>query len=385
MPLLRWNRALFALLALAACKKEAPAVAPPPSPAAPPAAEARPTPAPTPAPAAPEAPAAPAASATLAYLVPQDPERCDWVRRALPAGEPSTLFTFNAACDRSMVSWSPGAKEGLVFTWPSGEGEVPRAWRVDFAARSGKPLDLKGLPGGTGAGAPDKPSIEQIGFDAQGRPVAIISDVYFSRKLKKGADGKAFLTFEKDRYPVEEGEGAPGLALAYRWEEGGWKRIETKASTFDSDISLGTDALDAVKTLSSLVKASPSREMPGDTVPEGELAKLNAAFPGLDDSGEWRAMPTPGGPVYYRGEQGGEYLFPSPPVGFEQNGKVEALDGLLSKNGDFLDLKLQDGFLLLGIHATARAAQVWDTRSKALLLTVEDAVAAAFWPPAGTP
>jgi hypothetical protein len=382
MPLLRWNRALLALLALAACKKEAPAVAPPPSPAAPPAAEARPAPTPTPAPAP---PAAPAASATLAYLVPQDPERCDWVRRALPAGEPTTLFTFNAACDRSMVSWSPDTKEGLIFTWPSGEGEVPRAWRVDFAARSGKPLDLKGLPGAGVAGNPDTPSIDQIGFDAQGRPVAILSDVYVSRKPKKGPGGKTFLTFEKDRYPVEEGEGVPGLALAYRLEDGGWKRIETKASTFETDISLGTDALETVKTLVSLTKASPSREMPGDTAPEGDVPKLNTAFPGLDESGEWMAMSTPGGTLYFRGEQGGEYLFPSPPVSFEQDGKLVALDGLLAKNGDILNLRLQDSLLLADIHANTRAAQVWDTRTKALLLTVEDAVAAAFWPSAGTP
>lgn len=383
MPLRRWNRALLALLALTACKKEEPAAAPP-SPAAPPAGQARPAP-PPPAPAPPEAPAAAAPGTMVAYLVPQDPERCDWVRRTLPAGEPTALFSFNAPCDRSMVSWGPGAKEGLVFTWPSGEGEVPRAWRVDFVAHSGKPLDLKGLPGSTGAGAPDKPAIEAIGFDAQGRPVAIISDVYVSRTPKKGADGKAFLSFEKDRYPVAEGEGVPGLALAYRLEDTGWKRIETKASTFDTDISQGTDALDAVRTLSSLVKASPSREMPGDNAPEGELAKLNAAFPGLDESGEWRALPTPGGPFYYRGEQGGEFLYPSPPVGFEQEGKLVELDGLLAKNGDFLDLRLQDGFLLVGIHANARAAQVWDTRTKERLLTLEDAVAAAFWPQARTP
>jgi hypothetical protein len=383
MPLLRWNRAVLALLALAACKKEEPAAAPP-SPAPPPAAEARPAPPPTPAPAQ-VAPAAPEAEATVAYLLPQDPERCDWVRRTLPTGEPQVLFTFNAPCDRSMVSWGPGAREGLVFTWPSGEGEVPRAWRVDFAAHSGKPLDLKGLPGGTGAGAPDKPSIQEIGFDAQGRPVAILSDVYVSRTPKKGADGKKFLSFEKDRYPLAEGEGLPGLALAYRLEDGGWKRIETKASTFDTDISLGTDALDAVKTLSSLIKASPSREMPGDNAPEGEVAKLSAAFPGLDDSGEWRALPTPGGTFYYRGEQGGEFLYPSAPVSVEQDGKQVVLDGLLAKNGDFLDLQLQGGLLLVGIHADARAAQVWDTRTKERLLTVEDAVAAAFWPKASTP
>ncbi|WP_037584476.1 hypothetical protein, partial [Stigmatella aurantiaca] len=276
-------------------------------------------------------------------------------------------------------------REGLVFTWPSGEGEVPRAWRVDFGAHSGKPLDLKGLPGSSGAGAPDKPYIEQIGFDAQGRPLAILADVYVSRKPKKGAGGKTFLSFEGDRYPEAEGEGLPGLALAYRLEEGGWKRIETKASTFDSDISLGTGGLEAVNALSPIIKASPSRDAPGEDVPESDVPKLDAAFPGLDESGEWRALPTPGGRLYYRGTLGGEFLYPSVPMAWEQDGKLVPLEGLLAKDGDFLDLRLQDGVLLIGIHGDTRAAQAWDTRTKERLLSVEGAIAPAFWPKAPVP
>ncbi|MDC0713449.1 hypothetical protein POL68_33605 [Stigmatella sp. ncwal1] len=381
MPLLRWNPALLALLVLMGCKKDEPA-APAPAPVAPPAAPARPAPPPAP---APPPPAAPVAGPTIAYLNPADPERCDWVRRTLPSGEPTSLFSFNAACDRSMVSWGPGAREGLVFAWPSGEGEVPRAWRVDFGAHSGKPLELKGLPGGTGAGAQDKPAIEQIGFDGEGRPVAIVMDVYVSRKPKKGAGGKAFLSFEKDRYPEVEGEGLPGLALAYRLEEGGWKRIETKASTFDSDISLGTGVLDTLKALSPVIKASPSRDMPGEDVSESAVPKLDAAFPGLDESGEWKALPTPGGLLYYRGTLGGEFLYPSVPMAWEQDGKLVPLEGLQAKEGDFLDLFLQDGALLTGIHGDTRAVQVWDTRTKERLLSVEGAVAPAFWPKASAP
>ena len=82
----------------------------------------------------------------MSFLRTVDPERCEWVRQPLPSGEAVTVFSFNGACDRSMVSWSPDGKQGLVFTWPSGEGEVPKAWRVDLVAHKGQPLDLKTLP-----------------------------------------------------------------------------------------------------------------------------------------------------------------------------------------------------------------------------------------------
>ncbi len=322
MPLSRWNRALLAALVLAGCKSNnppsttaqdsgTPAVAAAPTPAPAP----KPTPAPAPAPVLASGPA-------LSYLKPSDPERCEWLRHPLPSGEPTVVFFFDAACDRSMVSWSPDGKEGLVFTWPSGAGEVPKAWRVDLATHSGKPLDLKALPGGIGAGQQDKPAIEELGFDKQGRPVAILGDVYVKRTPEKGPKGQQFLTFEGQRYPLPEGaEGSPGLAHAYRLEEGGWKRVETKASGFESDLALGIHALDTLKGLMPIESASPVElSMPGKEAPKSVAKKLDAAFPGQDESGQWMALSTPGGTVYFRGTLGGEKLYPSVPVVWEQGG-----------------------------------------------------------------
>jgi hypothetical protein len=331
------------------------------------------TPAPTP---------APASGLALSYLKPSDPERCEWLRQPLPSGEPTPVFSFNAACDRSMVSWSPDGKEGLVFTWPSGEGEVPKAWRVDLAAHTGKPLDLKTLPGGKGAGGQDQPYIEQLAFDKQGHPVAIIADVYVSRKTQKGA-----VTFEGKRYQLPEGvEGMPGLAHAYRLEEGGWKHLETKGSGFESDLAPGTSALDAVKTLMPVSKAStPEQDMPGKEAPEAAVKKLDAAFPGQDESGQWMELTTPGGPVYYRGTMGGEFLYPSAPIAWEQEGKVAAPDGLWAKPNDVISLRLQDEWLLIANYGTPRSAQVWNTRTKDRVIAAEDANAPAFWPKPGGP
>jgi hypothetical protein len=314
-----------------------------------------------------------------------DPERCEWLRHPLRSGEPTPVFAFDAACDRSMVSWSSDGKEGLVFTWPSGEGEVPRAWRVDLVAHTGKPLELKTLPGGTGAGGQDKPAILEIGFDKQGHPVALISDVYMSRTPEKGSKGQEFVSFEGQRYVLAPGEeGAPGLALAYRLEDGSWKRVETKASHFESDLAPGLRNLDAEKTLLPIAKASaPEQNMPGEEASESASKKLDAAFPGLDDSGQWMALSTPGGTVYFRGTLGGEFLYPSAPVAWDESGKLVELEDLSAKPDDVLDLKLRDGMLLIANYGDPRSAQVWDTKTKERILSAEEANAPAFWPKSG--
>ncbi|KFE60163.1 hypothetical protein [Hyalangium minutum] len=389
MTLRRWSRALLAALVLAGCKSEKPAATPAPEPSAP--AAATPPQAPPPAPTAPAAPPAPtpapAAGPTVSYLSPSDPERCQWVRQSLPAsGEPTVLFVFNAACDRSMVSWSPDGKEGVVFTWPSGEGEQPKAWRVDLVAHTGKALDLKTLPGGVGAGDQDKPAIEQISFDKKGQVVALVTDIYVTRKTKKGPGGKTVLTFEGKSYALPEGvEGSPGLAHAYRLEDGAWKHLETKASGFESDLAPGTRELDTVKTLQPVANASVSSDrMVGDDAPEAAVKKLDAAFPGQDESGQWMQVSTPGGTVYYRGSQGGEYLYPSVPVAWEQGGKLVEVEGLLAKKDDFLGIQTQDAFLLISNYGDPHSVQVWDTKTKERVLSAEGASAPAFWPkPAG--
>lgn len=384
MSLSRWSRALLATLALAGCKSNSPqsttardsgmpasAAAPAPTPAPAP----KPAPAPAPAPVLASGPA-------LSYLKPSDPERCEWLRHPLPTGEPTVVFSFNGACDRSMVSWSPDGKEGLVFTWPSGEGEVQKAWRVDLATHAGKPLDLKTLPGGTGPSKPDKPAILELAFDKQGRPVAILSDVYVERTPEKGPKGQQLLSFEGQSYPLPEGvEGSPGLALAYRLEEGGWKRVETKGSGFESDLAPGIRELDTLKTLGPIASAAPPEQnMLGQEAPKSAAKKLDAAFPGQDESGQWMALSTPGGTVYFRGVQGGETLYPSAPVAWEQGGKLVGLEDLWAKPGDYLDLRLQDGLLLIANYGDPHSAQVWDTKTKERVLAAEESSAPAFWP-----
>ncbi|MBN1203724.1 MAG: hypothetical protein JXB05_02215 [Myxococcaceae bacterium] len=394
MSLLRWSRALLAALVLAGCKSNPPSTSPQDSGvAAAPAADKAPTPGKEPgrhgatgvgSEVTPPPRGAPGHA--LSYLKPVDPERCEWVRQPLPAGEPVSLFTFNAACDQAMVSWRPDGTEGLVFSWPAGEGEGPRAWRVELVGKAGKPLELKGLPGSKGAGGQDRPYIEEIGFDEQGHPVAIVADAYVTRTPKKGAGGQEVVTFEGKDYPLPEGgEGSPGLALAYRLEGAGWKRIEAKGSHFESDLAEGTRALEATKTLLPIAKSSPSVRMRGEDAPEGDAKRLDAAFPGQDESGQWMVLATPGGRLFFRGTLGGEFLYPSVPLAWEQEGKLVELEGLMAKRDDVLDLQLREGLLLIANYGDPRSAQIWDTRAKQPLLSVEAANAPAFWPRPGSP
>ncbi|WP_375765050.1 hypothetical protein NR798_25375 [Archangium gephyra] len=373
MSLLRWCRPLLsAALVLVGCKSNPAAAAD--------AGTAAPSKAPTQAPAP-----VPASGSALSYFKPVGPQKCEWIRQPLPAGAPTPVFTFDATCDRSEVFWSPNGKAGLVFT---SEGTPPRLWLVDFAAKTGKPLDLKGVPGG-GAGkkGPGKPIIQRVGFDAQGSPVVLVALLYTNRELTKGKGKEKFITFENQRYPVPPGEGTPGLALAYRLEGADWKRSETKASSFESDNAPGLDALDASRSLYDPAPAL-SEELPGQKASESAARMLDTAA-AQTRPGQWMALPTPGGTLLYRAteEDSDESLFVSAPVRWEQDGKLAELEGLTAKPGDRLGFQLHGGLLAITVlsDGTTRSAHVYDTRTKKNLVSARDAESVTFWPEPSKP
>ena len=322
----------------------------------------------------------------LSYLKPVDAQRCQWVRQPLPSGA-STEYTFNAACNESLLSWSPDGTEGLAFSFAVGEGAQPRAWRVDFAKKSGKPMDLKGLLGGSGGAGFGKASIQRVSFDAQGRPVALVSAVYAKDELEKGVGGERFITFEGQRYPVKGDEGSPGLAMAYRLDGTEWKRFETEVSSFESESAPGVDVLDAAKTL-PVQTPSLFGEPPGQEASEGAAQRLDAALPGHESFGKWMSLSTPDGTLHYRGRQDPEdnSFFPSTPVRWEQEGKLVELEGLPAKEGDRLGFQVRRGFLLVVVLAEeTRFMHVFDTRTQKKLVSVKDIESATFWPELAKP
>jgi hypothetical protein len=349
MPLLRWSRPLLAVaLVLGGCKSNPPAPAAVDSGvvAAPVSGKA---PTPTHAP-------APTLGPALSYLKPVDAQHCEWLRQPLPSGEP-TVFSFDAPCDESLLSWSPEGKEGLVFSMAVGEGAQPRAWRVDFTAKAGKPVDLKGLTEGTGEQGADKLFIQHVGFDTQGRLVALVSDV------------------------------SAGQAFAYRLEGADWKRFETKALSPDAEGTPGIEVLDAAKARPDQT-LSLFGELPGKEASEASARMLDAALPGQEPSGRWMTLATPGGPLHFRGLRDPEEdaFFPSAPVRWEQDGKLVEVEGLTAKTGERLGLQLREGLLLIFVLGEeGRLAHVLDSRTKKSLVSVKGLESATLWPASPKP
>ena len=137
-------------------------------------------------------------------------------------------------------------------------------------------------------------SLGTIGFDAQGRVVALMSDEYVDAEsapahLKmvtegKGDDEKKFIVFEGQRYPAAM-DGVPGLAHAFRLEGTTWKRFETKDSSFGSTCS-GTSQASVENT--SLVPRSAtgrmSRAPAGTAGPSKAPATAGSGARGMHDT-----------------------------------------------------------------------------------------------------
>jgi len=352
MPLLRWYRPLLAAaLVLAGCKS------PPPAPTSAPGAVTAPTPSKAP-------PPAPASSGSaLSYLKPMDAQRCEWVRQPLPSGEP-TVFAFDAACDESQLSWGPDGTTGLVFNVAIGERTQPRAWRVDFPSKSGKPVDLKGLLDTLGGKGSDTPRIHTVAFDTQGRLVALVSDV-----------------------PVED-DGSQGQALAFRQEGADWKRIESKPTSVGPDEAPEVHMLDTAKALPNPT-LSLFGDLPGQEAPETAVKKLNAAQPrqATMKVGKWMALSTPGGALYYWTAMDPEddSLYPTAPVLWEQDGELVEPEGLTARPGERLGLQVRGGLLLVFVLAETRSAHVFDPRTKKSLVAVKDIESATLWPEPSKP
>lgn len=338
MPLSHWKCALLAAaiaLSLVGCRSNTPASVAADSGTAT-------ASAPSQAPAVPAAPSGPA----LSYLKPVGSQECAWVRHPLPTGEPVVVATFEADCLVSLLSWSPDGREGLVVALGLGGDELPRLWRVDFAARSSKRLDMAGVPGWTAVPGIGKPVLEAAGFDRQGRLVVLMADLEPPGDL------------------ASQHEGTPGVTMAYRLEGTEWKRFEG----------------DAAKAL--YVPASLQyEEMPGHPSSESTLRLLAEALSGLRVGDKWMTLSTPGGPLHYRAWRDEDNTFyPSAPLRWEREGKLEELEGVTAQPGGRVELVLQGELLLVEVGGESDSAHVLDTRTRKSLASVKDMRAVNFWP-----
>lgn len=359
-----WSRALIAGLLLAGCKSNkelepAPqAATPPAAPAAKPAAPA-PAPAPTPT-------VAPITDATLSYLEPSGDGKCRWLQHT-PPGEPKTVFNLSTDCEAVRLAWSMDGKEGLAYLPGPAEGGASQAWRVELATGKTTKLSLPTL--GTLGG---------FGFDAEGRPVALMEDP----REPVGEGEEREILFEGKSYRAAM-DGQPGLAHAFRLEEGSWKRFETETTSYGWDYAPDVRALKAYDEMGPTPeKLSAAANEALKPVPEDSpvFEALTAVKQPSDETGSWKQLELPGGALFVWEASDSELPYLSAPV------RTMGAEGLVEPEGlkvsGNLSVSARDDHLLVrsGGAEGKSLAQLWNARTKKLVASLSDKHTVTFWP-----
>jgi hypothetical protein len=354
----RWSHALVAGLLLAGCKSNK-EQEPAPQAATPPAVATKPAPAPAPT-------VEPVTDATLSYLEPSTDGKCRWVRHT-PPGEPRTVFTVPTGCDAVRLAWSLDGKAGLAYVAGPGEGEAPRIWRVDLA--TGKETTLSSPKLGTLGG---------LGFDAEGRPVALMED----QREATGEGEKREIVFEGKSYPAAM-DGIPGLAHAFRLEGGDWKRFETKDTSYDWDYAAGIRALDAYDAMGPTpekLSAAATEALKPVLEDSPVFAALSAVRKPSDETGSWKQLELPGGAVYVWEASDSELPYLSAPVRvMGEKGLVEP-EALKVSGGLSLAARGEQVLLVFTDTEGKPVARLWNAKTKKLVTTLADKPTLSFWP-----
>lgn len=322
--------------------------------------------------------------ASLSYLKDREDDGCDWVRQPLPSGEPQVVFSFNEDCGSAVLAWSPDGRKGLVKASRKDSEPGFRLWLVDLVKRKGTLLPLTGLPEPKVPTEGEVPVVDRVSFDRQGRLVALVNYALVANPPVPGPDGKRFISFEGQRYPVVEGPGDPAIVMAYRLEGGRWKRIELKST------SSWFSALETARTLQPVTTPSGLDLDQSKKLPPGAPAQklLHAAFPemksGFDEAaGDWMGLATPGGPIYYRLEPAGDGYAPQVPVRWERGGKLVPVEGVPETPGTSVSFQLQRDLLLISTYDESSSdykTLILDARTKKLLLSMEGLSTPVLWP-----
>jgi hypothetical protein len=360
-----WCHTLAAGLLLAGCKSNKDAEPAPqpqatatPAPAVKPAAQA-PTPVPAPTPAA-------VSDATLSYLEPASETQCRWVQHT-PPGVPRTVFTVPVSCQGVKVAWSKDGKQGVAYVAGPSEGGKPQVWRVELATGQGTPLSIPTL-GTLGA----------FGFDAEGRPVALMED---PRDSVEGEGEQKVIVFEGQRYPAAL-DGQPGLAHAFRLEGSTWKRFETKDTSYGWDYAAEIKALDAYDATGPTPEKQ--RAKADDAfIPVPEDAPALAALKAVkepSDEGNWKQVQIAGGTLYAWEATDAELPYLSTPLRIQDAKGVVPLEGVDVNGG--VSVAVRGDFVLVdGMDAESQEiARLWNAKTKKLVASLEGKTAISFWP-----
>lgn len=301
-----------------------------------------------------------------------------------------TLAKLPAVHGGADVAFVPGRDEAIVWRGqgyddpPTPEG----LWHVTWGAAP-KVEVLKG---------PGMGKLNDVGYDAQGRPTALVLDEpepYV--EPKKDAKGE-FRMFEGKRYDFEAGaEGLKVLAHAYTWEGGAWKRSETIQTTSGWDYGMGVKALKAYTGLAPRTNEMLDGHPPLVEITDPKrLSALKKLSP-RDVEGEGDAWQTlPGDPPLHIFTVSAEFVMLSSRIAVDVNGEPQALGGLeapaeaeesmmMGKGQRAITLERRGPLLLVADIGNGRHPRLVDLATRDMRFSSDRASAAVFWPAATAP
>lgn len=330
-----------------------------------------------PAPTTAEAPARPAEPAPVAddtlSLAQEDGDKCKWVRADASSNNRKDVFTFDGGCELVQLAWSHDGRKGAILQ--SFEDErPPRAWTVDLLKSQGMALPL-----------PEVGRTQELGFDPEDHLVALVAhyDLPGMKPPERVEEnGQTSFVFEGKKYPVELQAGELGLAHAYRREGAAWKRVETQVTSYTDDGSK-TQVLELAKKLgpTSMLDSKPGPQSESVSPEEKEALDASAPLVGprgedIEDPNVWVRIALPGGPLYYKEEQG-ESVSQLVPLRWNVGGKLIEPEKLALPADASISLAARGHVLLV---SSDKALRVYDAKQKKLLLALEGVSLPRFWP-----
>jgi hypothetical protein len=308
-----------------------------------------------------------------------------WVR--LDHARTETPIATVKATGRPEVSWNIEATQAIVWADNSDTDTAPTAWTVALPKGPAKPLPLP---------APRWGDVENIVFDQRERPLALVLMLPSpTNGLTEGQDKQGrFLRFEGKRFGFDPDgqEGQLALAHAFSWQGGGWRRVETKATTTGWDYGRGVDELELARHVRPHTRAMRGEP---DGINPVEDAGLLKRLTGLDpqvvtEGGEWSFVRTTGGPVYVWREAG-EFLHSTSMLAWGEPTKLTRLPGLAIPKAAERDIRPDKAGLRMvslqprGGHVLVSDAdgaypRLYDVKAKARVWSSDTAVGASLWP-----
>ncbi|HEX8823742.1 MAG TPA: hypothetical protein VF794_27720, partial [Archangium sp.] len=234
---------------------------------------------------------------------------------------------------------------------------------------------------------PEEGEVRDIGYDAQGLVARALHPLTEEQQLQ----GSVILDGQELSFDPEQ-EGLPALAFAYRLgAQGQWKRVEVKASSEGSDLSLGISALelapqgpDSTGLLSSQPDGDSDEPTPVQVarllpfVPAPLVEKVKAeGMP--EDSVGWVRDTTPAG-AFYVWQVTGDTPHTTGHLVLESGEQLHPVKELGFTDGDVVAINTQGPFLLVASQRAGTHPRLYDVRTRALVFRSDAARAVTFWP-----